>query len=404
LRFVRSSNGTRPISVPLARADEYEADATSARLTSPSAAAAALTAVNVIGTFLQACYWPGLHRKADEVAQPSFAPYAQMGEAIGSDIDANQMCSWLDAAMARKTSIADTHPALADRLQALGEKPLLALPAAGEAADMLIGRNAEELDRCWREAIQPAWECRHQEVKVKLKELAAFDARVAQGPTLTVEERVRHAVLTEEVGAGSEAALAPLRAVHADAPDNAVACYGLGARLLRSDDDGGVALIEQAMQRDEEALLPGAELLSDFFARRGCDELARQWHERGLQRAQVVQEAQAERSEVFQHEVFEPHGLDDARVAELRARLRTIPDLGKAHLVRKRLAHRPEQPVLVLAFRVRRWRWHRASRSGAVQDAIVKTVVFPHPTLIVWMESERYGFLKRRLRRPTRIV
>ena len=59
------------VSFPLARANEYEADAASARLTSPSAAAAALTGVNVIGTFLQACYWPGLHRKADEVAQPS---------------------------------------------------------------------------------------------------------------------------------------------------------------------------------------------------------------------------------------------------------------------------------------------------------------------------------------------
>jgi hypothetical protein len=273
---------------------------------------------------------------------------------------------------------------------------------------MLIDRKTlqsitDEFDRRWREAIKPAWERRHQEAKVKIGELAAFDARVAQGAALSVEERVRHAVLTEEVGGGSEPALAQFRAVHADAPENAVACYGLGARLLRSDDDGGVALIEQAMQRDEEALLPGADLLRHYFARRGRDELARQWHERWLQRAQVVQAAQAERSELFQNEVFEPHGLDDAQVAELRARLRAIPDLGKAHLVRKRLAHHPERPVLVLAFTVKRWRWRRAGRSGAVQNAIGK-VVFPHPTLIVWMDGERYPFLKRRLGRTTRIV
>src|SRR5262249_39690075 len=153
------------------------------------------------------------------------------------------------------------------------------LPVAGGAADTLIGREAlqsitEEFDRRWREAIQPAWERRHEEVKAKLEELAAFDARIAQGAGLTVEERVWYALLTEEVGAGREAALAPFRVLHADVPDDAAVCYGLGARLLRSNDDGGVALIERAMQRDEEALLPGAELLRDYFARRGRDELA----------------------------------------------------------------------------------------------------------------------------------
>src|SRR5262249_15114730 len=77
------------VSFPLARANEYEADAASARLTSPTATAAALTGVNVIGTFLEARYWPDVHRKADEVAQPSFAPFTQMGEAIGAGIDAD---------------------------------------------------------------------------------------------------------------------------------------------------------------------------------------------------------------------------------------------------------------------------------------------------------------------------
>ena len=41
------------VSFPLARANEYEADRNSARLTSPTAAAAALTTVNVLGNFLE---------------------------------------------------------------------------------------------------------------------------------------------------------------------------------------------------------------------------------------------------------------------------------------------------------------------------------------------------------------
>ncbi|MBO0757023.1 MAG: M48 family metallopeptidase, partial [Bradyrhizobiaceae bacterium] len=167
------------VSFPLARANEYEADAASARLTSPTAAAAALTSVNVIGSFLEARYWPDLHRKADEVPQPSFAPYTQMGEVIGAGIDATAVRGWLEAAMAEKTSVANTHPALADRLQALGQPPLLALPSAGEAADALLGRALEpitaEFDRGWRDAIQPSWERRHREVQEARAQLATLD-------------------------------------------------------------------------------------------------------------------------------------------------------------------------------------------------------------------------------------
>jgi len=68
------------------------------------------------------------------------------------------------------------------------------------------------------------------------------------------------------------------------------------------------------------------------------------------------------------------------------------------------VTHHPERPVLVLAFTVKRWRRRRAGRSVAVQDEIVKTVELPHPAIIVWMENERYGFLRWRLKRPTRIV
>ena len=72
--------------------------------------------------------------------------------------------------------------------------------------------------------------------------------------------------------------------------------------------------------------------------------------------------------------------------------------------MRKRLVHHPERPLFVLAFTVKRWRWHRAGRSAAVQDTIVKTVDLPHPALVVWMENERYGFLRWRLKRAMRVL
>src|SRR5690606_7671584 len=82
-------------SFPLARANEYEADATSARLASPRAAAAALTGVNVVGSYLRERYWPEIHGKADELPQPSFAPYSGMGRHVSSAIDDASIHAWL---------------------------------------------------------------------------------------------------------------------------------------------------------------------------------------------------------------------------------------------------------------------------------------------------------------------
>jgi Zn-dependent protease with chaperone function len=384
-------------SFPLARANEYEADAASVRLTSPAAAAGALTSVNVIGSFLQARFWPDLHRKADEVAVPSFAPYAQMGEAIGAGVDEEAVRGWLSAAMARETSVADTHPSLADRLKAIDQAPVLVLPKAGEAADTLLGAKAlqaitEEFDCRWRAAIQPAWDRRHQEVRAKREQLAALDARAARGTAMTDAERMQRAILTGEVGAGVEQALEQFHALHDEFPEDAAICYGLGSRLLATGQDAGVALIERAIERDENAQLPGAELLRDHFARRGQADAARQWHERALQRARLLHAAQVERSGIFTNDKFEPHGLNAAQVEALQAKLRAIPDVRRAYLLRKVVQHLPDRPLLVLAFTTKPlWRLHRPVRSAGVQEEIVRTVPFPGEGLITCVETQGSG-------------
>jgi len=397
------------VSFPLARANEYEADAAAARLTSPAAAAAALTSVNVVGSFLKARFWPELHRKADDVAVPSFAPYAQMGDALRAGIDAAALRGWLDAAMAHETSAADTHPALADRLRALGASPLLELPPAGKASDALLGSAlpsiTAEFDRRWREAIQPSWERRHQEVRAKRNYLAALNARVAQGESLTIDERLQRARLTDEVGAGAEASLAQFRALHADATDDAAVCFGLGALLLRSADDAGMALIEHAIARDAEALLPGAELLRDYHDAHGRRDEAERWHKLWMERLQVLRAAQAERGSVRSSDAFDSHGLDAAQIEALRVQLAAIPRIGTAYLLRKRVRHFPERPLLVLAFTIKPWwRRNRAADAATAQSVIAKSMTFPHETLIVWLRAENFRFLKKRLRPQIRVL
>jgi Zn-dependent protease with chaperone function len=73
---------------PMARANEFQADASAARITSAGVAAEALTTVDVVGRFLGERYWPDIHMCADAQAEPTgFAPYSNMSHGIAKDLD-----------------------------------------------------------------------------------------------------------------------------------------------------------------------------------------------------------------------------------------------------------------------------------------------------------------------------
>ena len=390
-------------SFPLARANEYEADAASARLTSPAAAAAALTSVNVMGSWIGERYWPGIHAQADQQPAPAFAPYAGLGRDFKGELAEEDCQRWLQAALGDKTSGADTHPSLNDRLAALGQEPRLDLPRPGQGADQLLGPAlaavTATLDQQWQQAIEPSWTRRHRYVQQSRSRLAELDAQLAAGDPLMVDDALQHARLVEEFGAGADAALEELRALQARAPDSAPVCYALGQRLLARDDAAGVALVEAAMEMDREAL-------RDYHWRIGAQADAQHWHDQLVALSQAEQAVRAERDVVHLSDTFERHGLDDAVLAALQRQLRGLQGLRRVYLVRKRLKLRPEQPLFVLGFVITPW-WgmFRKKRAAEMQQRILEQVEFPAETMALTVEGENYRFHRKlRWRRGTRIV
>lgn len=384
-------------SFPLARANEYEADATSVRLTSPRAAAEALTSVNVVGSYLSERFWPQLHQQADEHPQPASMPYVAMAGRLTREMDETSSQGWLQQALARATTLDDTHPALKDRLAAIGQAPRVALPAEGQAADRLLGAAlpaiTEAFDRRWRENILPAWEERHRKVQEGRQTLAALDARAAAGAELSLQEAYDRAVLTESVGGRAEEALAQFRALHERAPQDATACFALGARLLAREDAAGAPLLEAAMQRDESAIVKCCELLRDYHWRNKREAEAHDWHRRLLERAAEEQGAEKERSQVTLKDIFERHGLDAADLARLLEQLRGVPGLRKAYFVRKRVAHLKHRTLYVLGYKASRpLQPGVKKRAAQVMQAIQERVQFPGETLIINVEGGNYRF------------
>lgn len=390
-------------SFPLARANEYEADAAAARLTSARSLAQALTGVSVANSYLTQRYWPGIEALAKETAEPPGAPMSGFMARGIDEVTPEELSSWQLAALTAKTSYADTHPSLTDRLRALGAEPEFVPPRADESAAHLLGAERATLeallDEQWRVRAAPAWKRAHDQAQKGRARLGELRAEAAQGE-LAVAKALELAALEEHMGAGAAAALSMRRELVARAPDSAPARFALARQLLQIGDGEGAALMQAVMAEEPEAQPGGAELLRSYFLRRGDSASARQWHERHLSYARTLALAQQERAHFRLTDGLAPHQL----CAEVRARLveqlKAIPDVQRAYLVRKLTQHLPEKPCYVLGFETgSRWSLAHRARSKAALQSIRARATFPGFTVVVNLEasSPRFAIKLRRV-------
>ena len=397
-------------SFPLARANEYEADATAVRLTSPRTAAEALTSVHVVSSYLGERYWPAIHKQADDLPQPGFGPYSGMGQHVATELDEASTKTWIERALAQRTTSDDTHPGLADRLQAIGESPRLAKPNPGAAADQLLGSAlatvTATLDRRWHDNILASWRERHNEVQEGRRRLAELDTLHAGGGTLSLQDAVERAKLTGSIGNNADAAIEQFRALLEREPNDAVINFNLGVRLLTRDDERGCDLVKRATELDENGIVSGYEVLRDYYWRHERKEEARAAHQRMVERIEVEQAAYKERKLVTLRDKFDKPDLPEKVLAELRGQLQAVPGLRKAYFMQMRVAYLPHRPCYVLGFAVAGpFRFHTKKRAAEVLAKIQETVRFPGETLIINVEGENYRFGRKfRWMRRSRIL
>jgi len=383
-------------SYPLARSNEFEADAASAQLTSRNAAAQALTNISVMAGYLSERYWPGVHAGARDTAQPAFSPFGGFRAPAPSEVSAEDTQRWLTEALAQPTTYSDTHPCLRERLQALGAESQIALPAAGAAADRLLGERsagfANAFDARWRERVQPSWKQAYENTQKSRTRLAELRERAAHAPLATAES-VELANLEEQVGEGAARALALRRALVRSDPNSDLALFVLARQLLLQGDVGGVALMEAVIEKQPDAVMAGSELLRDYWWRRGETDSARRWHERAVERSQQLEEGKRERARLVQGDVWLPHGLNAAVLQTLVTRLKQIEGLRQAYLVRKRVTYRPDVPLYVLGFSVASVGFTGNARTLAVMQQLRDQVQFPGETLIINVggANQRFG-------------
>lgn len=273
----------------LARRHEYDADGAAARVAGARGAARALAAVEVKGAYLSEKYWPEIMRRADQQREPTPGAFAGMWPVLREGPAAPDARQFLRRSLMEETGYEDTHPALAQRLGALGLGPEEAeslaeeIAAAGEGVETaaehylggLRGELSRRLDEEWVAKTAPRWRELYEHATKSRRKLALLEEK-AKTQELNGKEAWALAELTAEFK-GADAAV-PLLREFAERNGGKVAAAPahslLGQILLAKEDESGVGHMLKAMAADHEYTPVTCQVLYGYLRARGRDEEA----------------------------------------------------------------------------------------------------------------------------------
>ena len=384
----------------LSRAHEYEADRCAVAASGKETCARALIKMELKDKFINEEFWPKLHGRADTQPEPPAEGFSEMLQSLQDPVPREKAALWFADLLTERHDYHDSHPALADRIAAMGYADVrqtaniesFVIPEDDQAgADHYFlahvpAKFIEQQNNLWKEELSETWKARYEFVVEADKALTEFEKQ-ANTTELTIEERWQRAdlVCCKE---GPVAAMPLLQEVLELAPDHFLANFRLGDALLRLGDEAGIKRLEAAMENDVHLIPAGCDLIAEFLTARERHEEADRYRNCAGNYFDELERARHERTNFSTRDTFEPHGLTGEELAELREQLATFP-LSSAYLVRKVCEHFPEEPAFVLGIIVRRLVGLQSnSRDQAVVDQMANTLSIQGYTYIIALEHE----------------
>src|SRR5690606_26984867 len=375
----------------LTRAHEYAADAAAARVVGAQATADALATVELVSRRLDARFWPRLWARARSQAHPPVQLQSPLRQAAAGDLDPARLAA-PDAPMPVPDP-GDTHPTLAQRLQALQATP--GPRPDGEPSVAMLGALAERLERrlddAWRDAIRPHWQALHETASPDRARLADLDALAAPTPA----ELAEHALLAEQVRIDVDPLPLYERALQAD-PDRVLALFRAGLLQLRGDQPGaGTARLRRAIELDPAAARPALEELRQVALDPDLAPATAAAVQALCAQFEPLAGPDPAPGDAPPAAALVPHDLDAAALQRLEARLACEPRVARAWIVRGRtaLSEAPDPYLVLLA-----WRGSVAGEASAL-GRLVQSLALPGTRFELFT-----GAGQRRLARQVREV
>jgi Zn-dependent protease with chaperone function len=333
----------------LARAQEREADAYAVDLAGKDIAALALTRLTTKNRLLSHDFWPTFFRGANEKPTAPADPFTQMLSGLEQSLGHAKAQKWFLEALRVPTGYDDTHPALADRLQAIGfekDSPEMAsllqavinADESNESAASHYLRDVppeylQRLNRLWRERIAQPWRHRYDEIAQGRKRLEQFDEE-SKTRTLTVDELLEVAKLRSDIE--NEAASVPiLQEILKEHPEHVPANFALGMYLLEQKNAEAIPHLELVIKNAPALAADACEMISGFYFEQGDHEMARVFQKRAEQYRENDRKLQDAAMNLSSKDKFVEHDLDDPAVEKLKSELTNVRGLEAAYLVRK---------------------------------------------------------------------
>jgi len=333
----------------LARAQERHADEYSVELAGRDIAAVTMARSEVKGRKLTDDFWPSFFRQSKEQSKVPRDPFEQMLSGVGQPIGPVNTQKWFFEALSVPTGYADTHPALADRLAAIGyakDSPEVAglldeVVKADEQKESAAAYYLRDLpedflprqNRLLREQLAPAWSQSHEHNNEAKKQLAKLEEQATQR-SLTVDEQWRRVTLLSQIQ-DDNAAIPLLQTMVLEHPEHAGAHFALGAILLDQQNVEGVKYLEKAIELGPNIAGDASMRLSGFYFQQGNKELAETFRQRAAEYFKQEQRLREQAVHFSPDDKFLPHELSEVVLKEIQAQLQKVRGLSEAFLVRK---------------------------------------------------------------------
>lgn len=338
----------------LSRAQEYQADAFAASVTSPQSAGRALQSLAIQSRRLEESFWSEIQKSVRQVPEPPQDLYHRMQHFL-SHADAHEpLDRWLQNALSIGTGTDDTHPGLRDRLAALGvtsatslEPPTASTMASNRLLDEKISRAARErFNQVWLSLTSAQWKLEHEHQKEIREQLESHTD--SEDPVQSCWDKL---VLRARLD-GPDSIQNELINFLGEHPDHSLANFFRGVNLAEKDDLSAIPFLEKASVSPE-LCLSSLDQMAGLYNRLNLPDQVRAMKQRADEFDRIKSVADSERNHLHNNDRFLPHGLPPEAVGKLVSTvLRTLQPsrctLKKAWLVRKEVQQFRERPHYVL--------------------------------------------------------
>jgi hypothetical protein len=332
--------------------------------------------------------------------EPIGSRSAFWAQSIHSILDEDMRSRFLEAASQRETDHLDTHPALSDRLAAIGiaadnDAARKLTPPATSAAAAWLGSNMEaikaEFDHDWRQSVGEQWRNRHAYLQERQQRLVQLETATS----LSTDEQWERISILDELT--PEADLLPLlNKLLMESSDHLSARFRRGTLLLQAGDETGMDDLEQVMEVDADAILAGCEAAWNFYRSRSPQK-AEHYSQRWQERSDYLNLVQVELQTLPADAQLAPAHLDEHVLDAIRQILREHgKHIRKAYVMRRILKTDSNVYDHVLAFETSRL------TLGDKGPAVVKRLVqqqFPLAMFVVHLGTAPYKRFRKSIKK-----